>query len=157
MMLVSFQSISRSEWSHYAERKGLTIFVGQNNSLNPKCKGLKQSSEQKFTLGKWHYVRELCYSINSKGDLVFSDPSSINPFGNFTLKSENFLYIPTVAEKDAAAEKNRINNLIESINRDNKERQRRSQNFNQQDGMTQMIINGEPVLCMRIGAILNCD
>lgn len=157
MILASFQNISKAEWSHYTERKGLIIFVSQKDSPNPKCKGLKESVEQKYTLGKWHHVRELCYFINSKGDPVFSDPSSINPFGNFTLKSENFIYLPTAAEKEAATERKRINNFIESMNRENIERQRRLQNLNQQDGISHMIINGEPVLCMRIGAILNCD
>lgn len=152
MMLASFQNISRAEWSHYTDRKGMTIFVSQQNSSNPKCKGLKEASEQKFSLGKWRYVRELCYSLNSKGDPVFSDPSSINPFSNFTLKSESFTYIPTEVEKAAAANRESMNRAIETYNRNAAERQRQIQN-----GITHMIINGDSVLCMNIGGILDCD
>jgi hypothetical protein len=135
----------------------MTIFVSQENSSNRKCKGLKEASEQKFSLGKWHYVRELCYSLNTKGDPVFSDPSSINPFSNFTLKSEHFTYIPTEAEKQAAANKEQSNRMIEAINRNAVERQRQIQNMNQQDGITHMIINGSPVLCIRAGPFLDCN
>ena len=142
----------------------MTIFVSQTKSVNPKCKDQKESSEQKFVLGKWHYIRELCYSLNAKGDLVFSDPNSINPFSNFVLKSDNFTYIPTQSEKEAAkaakeaiANRERTLRMIEAINRNATESQRQIQNMHHQDGITHMIINGEPVLCRRIGSIMHCD
>ncbi len=155
--LLGLALTSKAEWSHYTERKGMTIFVSQQNSSNPKCKGLKEASEQKFSLGKWRYVRELCYSLNAKGDPVFSDPSSINPFSNFTLKSETFTYIPTEAEKAAAANRESMNRAIETYKRNAAERQRQIQNMHQQDGITHMIINGDPVLCIRAGPFLDCD
>lgn len=157
IMFFGALSVCHAEWSHYSERNGMTIFVSQESSSNRKCKGLKEASEQKFSLGKWHYVRELCYSLNAKGDPVFSDPSSINPFSNFTLRSESFTYIPTEAEKAAAANRESMNRAIETYNRNAADRQRQIQNMYQQDGVTQMIINGNPALCIRIGAMLDCN
>lgn len=149
--------VCQAEWSHYTERKGVTIFVGQKKSSNPKCKNLNEASEQKYSLGKWHYIRDLCYTLNSKGDPLFSDPDSINPFSNFTLKSEDFTYIPTKAEKELAANKERASRMIDSLNRARIELDSRTQYRHQQDGVTHMIINGEPVLCMRIGPMMDCN
>lgn len=158
-LVVFFGALSacHAEWSHYTERKGMTIFISKESSPNRKCKGQKEASEQKFSLGEWHYVRELCYSINAKGDPVFSDPGSINPLSSFTISSDGFIYIPTAAEKKAAAEKERVHRFIESMRSENADRQRRIEKLQQQDGPTHMIINGNPALCIRIGAMLDCN
>lgn len=101
----SFPLVSTSaEWRFASEGgpNGNTVLLSESPSLAKGCKGKMEASEQMYALGKWMYIRELCYELDKAGNVKLTDPEKMMFFNTFKMPASGFTRIPTEEERAAA-------------------------------------------------------
>ena len=138
------------EWrfASTAGPNGNTIFLAESPSLTKGCKGKQDASEQMYALGKWTYLRDLCYEVDKAGIVKLTDPERMTFFNTFTIHSSKFTSIPTEKERNA-----------EKLLRDQEDQSRGMSEMLRQYNETQnnRQQRRRPVICDHIGSMSYCD
>lgn len=145
-------NISRAgEWRFFASHgpNGNTIFLSEDSSTTKGCEGKLEASEQKLALGKWVYIRELCYEVDKSGMVKLTDPEKIRFFNSFTMSASGFSRIPTKKEREEA-EQARI------AEQNYRAMQEFTRQYNENQRQMQQQRRG-PIICNHLGDISICD
>ena len=145
----------RSRWPGPA---GGTLFLSESLSTTKGCEGKLDASEQILALGKWKFIRSLCYEVNKSAIVQFVDPEKMKFFNTFNMAADWFSQIPTKEELAATAEREESNRRIRSMNENtrmlNEEISRRQI---RNDEIKQQQSQRRPTICNHIGDMSVCN
>lgn len=140
-----------AEWRFFSDAgpNGNTVFLSESPSYTKGCKGKQEASAQMYALGKWTYIRELCYEVDNAGMVKLTDPEKMMFFNTFKMSASGFRRIPTEKERAEAkaqllheesmrASSEFVRQTNESIDRQRQERR-------------------QPIICDHFGATSICN
>ena len=108
---------SATEWRFRSQMKPneTTFVLSESPSAAKGCEGKDEASEQMYALGKWTFVRELCYELD-KNVVKFTDPNKVKFFNTFTRPASDFVKVLSKKERAEAADREESDRRIQSIN-----------------------------------------
>ena len=149
------------EWrfsSKWPGPAGGTLFLSESLSTTKGCEGKLNASEQILALGKWKYIRSLCYEVNKSAMVQFVDPEKIRFFNTFDMAADWFTQILTKKELAEAADREESDRRIRSMNENtrmlNEEISRRQI---RNDETRRQQSQRRPTICNHIGDMSICN
>lgn len=151
-----FEEKNRWIWRYTLNNK--EVYWLHTSNRPAACKGNLQAHKTRWQLNQHEIIQELCWYKNpGEAYITIVDPQAYL-FSTTKIDAAKFEYIPSNKEKKAAAmaERNRQlrDALVESYSRHQREEKAKVEGM---ASPTIMNINGNLVMCIKIGVILDCN